>query len=623
MAMRRLETRKDKIKLIRSIVEGLILLLLILSMIRAIFVFTTYQPYNPKDSSIVTGKDQGFIAISYLGVDRTGTNTLIATEALEKQLNALYKNGYVTITQKDIQNYYKNGVALPEKALFLMYEDGRRDTAIFAQKIMENFNYKATVLTYAEKFNNHDTKFLLPEDLKNLLKNSYWEQGSNGYRLEYINVFDRYDNYLGELTSLEYSRVNRYLERKYNQYLMDFIRDKNGIPKETYDEMKSRIEYDYMQMEKIYSEEVGEIPAAYVLMHANTGSYANNDKVSNINESCIKSLFQMNFNREGSVLNTTENDIYDLTRLQPQAYWSTNHLLMRIQDEQKLPVIFEEGNKTWSQRFTELEGEAEFFDDSLILTSRPQGNGLLKVNGSNQAEDIIFSARLKGNKYGTQSVLIRADEEQKNYISVTLKNNVLYIYECINGSEHILFEQNLDLFDGITYQSVEENEKEGLKNISEAAKKYGNEEVPTTAERIDLEKTAATISANSVLTGGKAYVPTIQINEPGDRMLKIQLLSNKLSINLDQKPVVTDMEVDVSNSGTVLLESAWGEYGYSQRNIKDNVYDGVFEGVVLKTKEKGKAWNTVLDYNLYGWDKWKVQAIEIKDQVINWFIKNL
>ena len=186
-----------------------------------------------------------------------------------------------------------------------------------------------------------------------------------------------------------------------------------------------------------------------------------------------------------------------------------------------------------------------------------------------------------------------------------------------------MFEQNLDLFDGITYQSVEENEKEGLKNISEAAKKYGNEEVPTTAERIDLEKTAATISANSVLTGGKAYVPTIQINEPGDRMLKIQLVSNKLSINLDQKPVVTDMEVDVSNSGTVLLESAWGEYGYSQRNIKDNVYDGVFEGVVLKTKEKGKAWNTVLDYNLYGWDKWKVQAIEIKDQVINWFIKNL
>ena len=71
----------------------------------------------------------------------------------------MYKNGYVTITQKDIQNYYENGVALPEKALFLMYEDGRRDTAIFAQKIMENFNYKATVLTYAEKFNNHDTKF--------------------------------------------------------------------------------------------------------------------------------------------------------------------------------------------------------------------------------------------------------------------------------------------------------------------------------------------------------------------------------------------------------------------------------------------------------------------------------
>ncbi len=80
------------------------------------------------------------------------------------------------------------GKALPDKALFLLFEDGRRDTAIFSQKIMEKYNYKATMFTYADKFEKNDPKFLMPKDLLKLVDSSYWELGTNGYRLEYINV---------------------------------------------------------------------------------------------------------------------------------------------------------------------------------------------------------------------------------------------------------------------------------------------------------------------------------------------------------------------------------------------------------------------------------------------------
>lgn len=51
-----------------------------------------------------------------------------------------------------------------------MFEDGRTDTAIFSQKITEEYNYKSTILTYADKFEKEDSKFLKPNDLKDLEK---------------------------------------------------------------------------------------------------------------------------------------------------------------------------------------------------------------------------------------------------------------------------------------------------------------------------------------------------------------------------------------------------------------------------------------------------------------------
>lgn len=142
--------KKDKIKILRGTLQGIVLLVLLIVILKAVFTFSQYKPYDYND--LTSNEDNGFIAVSYFGVDRAGSDTLISTESLEKQLKALKDNGYVTITQQDILDYYNEGKELPDKALFLLYEDGRRDTAIFAQKIMEKYNYKATMLTYADKF---------------------------------------------------------------------------------------------------------------------------------------------------------------------------------------------------------------------------------------------------------------------------------------------------------------------------------------------------------------------------------------------------------------------------------------------------------------------------------------
>lgn len=550
--------RKDRNKIIRSIFEGITLFAAVIIIIKVLFTFSVYKPYS--SSAVSKEAKSGFIAVSYFGVDRSGDSTLISTEALEKQIKALKDNGYVTITQQDILDYYKKGKMLPEKSLFLLFEDGRKDTATFSQNILEQYNYKATMLSYADKFEKKDSKFLMPKDLSELKHSSYWELGTNGYRLEYINVFDKYSNYLGKLDSVEFSKAAPKINRNYNHYLMDYIRDENGIPIESYEEMKERIDNDYKALSNVYNKEIGYIPSLYALMHSNTGKFGTNDKASEVNSKWIKELFTINFNREGYSLNLPNSDLYDLTRIQPQAYWSTNHLLMRIWDDTKKNIKFVVGDEEKARKFQQIKGQAEFVDDKIILTSLPKEKGLIKLLNSKNYKDIKVSTMLNGNIIGSQSIYLRSNEDGSNSICVQLVNNTVNITENSNGNKNTLYSLAL-----------------GDKNKE------------------------------------------FDIKEPGSKKVDIVLIDKKLTITIDGKKIVEELKVNNENEGSILLESAWGKYGYSQRNIADDVYDGVFKGFKVADKND----EVLYDSSLKG-----IQAVTYKakssfNKIVNWFIKNL
>lgn len=551
--------KKERKKLVRGIIQGLVLIVLLIVIIKELFTFSKYNPYN---LSLVDKVDNGFIVVSYFGVDRNATDTLISTEALENQLKSLYENGYVTITQQDVLDYYNNEKLLPRKSLLLLFEDGRRDTAIFAQKIMEKYNYKATMLTYADKFSKKDPKFLLPKDLKELIKTTYWELGTNGYRLEYINVFDKEEKYLGELTSLEFSEVAKEIRRNYNHYLMDYIRDENNVPKENYNEMRERISYDYEKLYEIYNKELGSVPSLYVLMNSNTSQFGTNDKVSDINEMWINEIFDMNFNREGFSLNKRSDSIYDLTRIQPQAYWSTNHLLMRIWDDTKEKVDFVVGDEERARDFNEIKGEIEIKDDTIILTSLPKDKGIIKLKNSGNYKNVKLSVEFNGNIIGSQAIYLRANDDLSNNLKIRLINNTIEIKETLNGKENLIYSQDL-------------NEGRDINDID--------------------------------------------IKEKGDKKFNIILNENKLSVILDEKLILENIEIKNNSEGSVFLESSWGEYGYSQRNIADDVYDGIFKKIKITNLDDEELY----DLNLKGIELINYNIKNYSEKIINWFISNL
>ena len=561
--------RKNRKKVVRSIAEGILLMGLLVLIICAVHTFDSYEPYEETWVEMATDEeDTGFIALSYFGVDRNATKTLISTERLQEHMDALSASGYVTITQQDILDYYKEGKKLPKKSLFLMFEDGRRDTAIFAQKVTEKYNYISTILTYAQKFETGDSKFLMPDDLEELKNGTFCELGTNGYRLEYINVYDRYDRFLGNLNTLEYAHVQPYLGRKYNHYLMDYIRDEYEIPRESYEQMKARIDYDYDEMERIYTEELGDMPDMYVLMHSNTGMFGENEKVSAVNQDRIYELFDMNFNREGYVLNTQESSLYDLTRMQPQSYWHANHLLMRIWDDTEQEMAWVDGDMERKSYWDELDGKAEFHKNEIYLTCEPETVGTLRLRGSEQYQDVIVNTRLTGNKLGIQSVYVRADEERERGICVKIENNELYI---LDGKKQICH-KNLDKLTRVEPVSVEEGAGE------------------------------------------------INLNDPADRQLSISVKGNLLTVSVDGYAAVRDEEISTTEAGYIFIQSGWGGEAYSQRNLVDDVYDGVFVDFEV-TENTGAEKETVLyDNKLHGLERLGNESSRIWKQIGNWFI---
>ena len=612
--------RKDRRKYLRIVVQCLIILVVTVVCANALVTLKTYHPYGQKDAQF--SGDKGFIALAYFGAARTGNHELIGEERLREHLAALKNQGYVTITTKDVAQYYQSAKELPAKSLVLLFEDGRRDTAIFAQKILEELNLKATMLTYPEKFARKDPKFLSIRDLRDLEKTTFWEMGTNGYRLAFINVFDRYNNYLGELDPLEFKQVAPFIRRNYNHYLMDYIRDEYGIPKESHNKMKARISYDYETLRDRYQSGLGYVPAMHVLMHANTGSFGNNDHVSAVNDYWIKNLFTLNFNREGYCFNQRNSSIYDLTRMQPQAYWHTNHLLMRIKYDTKQEVEFVTGDANRHKPWDTVQGALEIQAEQLILTSLPLDRGLLRLKNSTDFGDLKLSVRLKGNQFGLQKIYLRAGENLSRFVAVAVFNNYLYVTEKSDGGERGLFMVNLDRHDGKAIMSIEEHKQAAAVRELEAFIQYADS---TERAKIYTERLKDTLLKHppSISEGAAEYVPELSVHAPGNRLLTLSLAGNKLSVAIDGKTAVHDLPVTASQPGAVYLESAWGNQGWSQRNLADDVYDGVFEQLVITTNTGAAQEEVLFDGRLQGWDAISYTARKGWDSLVNWFVVNL
>ncbi len=555
-----ISTKKDRRKLFRGTLQGIFLIFILYIAINAVFSFNKYEPYDE-----VSDEDNGFIAVSYFGAALQTEGQLIGQKDLDEHLTALKKQGYVTITQQDVIDYYKEGKPLPKRALYLAFEDSRSDTAIYANRLLEKHNLVATMFSYGQGFEKRDSRFIKGKDMIGLRDSGFWEIGTNGYRFEYINVFQYGDQFVGRVNNEQYLEKVTDVDAIYNHYLKDYIRDERSIPVETYDGMKERIDYDYRRMKELYEAETGEVPAVYAMEYANSGESTSNANVRALNEQWIYSLFDMNFNRSGYSVNNRNNSIYDLTRIQPKAHWSTNHLLMRIADDINEELEYVDGNLEQKSQWEISSGAAEFKDKQIILTSTPNGDALMNLKGSQEVKDLNISVRLKGNKTGSQTIYLRANENLTQGVKVEVIEDKLIVYDMTD---------------------------------------LGDKEVIS----IDLEDIE-----------GEYY----ELNEYRDRLFEITLKEDKLSIKLDKEEIISDQTMENNQPGLVYVQSKSIDGINIRRGLADEIYDARFEDFVITEYTESDKEEILFNNKLKGVTRLLYDINKACHDIIDWFVENL
>ena len=585
--------RKNTLKIVRSVFELIVIIAVILwavlSLVRQRSTESLLREESETECVMVpsseivgdwpsTGKADGphFIAVSYNGltdIDRPD-GKIVTQDAYEEQLQTLKASGYQTITQQDVLNYYLNDAPLPEKAMLLIFEDGIMNTTKLAHPALWKNNYIATVCTFAGNLSDEEGLYITSREMKQLKNTSFWETGSNGYRISYINVFDRFENYFGNLNTAEFLAVHTYLRRDYNHYLMDFIRDENRLRTESVTQMQERIAWDYKKMEELYRDDLGYVPALYILMHSNTGAFGNDPLVSRKNAEMMESVFAMNFNRQGTCLNTRDSSVYDLSRLQSRQYFSSNHLMMRIWDDTGHQVVFRLGSAEKAADWERISGAAEFKNRRIVLTTMPYGESEVRFARS-LPKDLDISLRLKGNVVGQQAVKLRTDEHGDGGICVRLYDNVLLIED--GDVQAPLFTLDLLRFDGGPFFSVQQEELNGKIALAAAIIAYDEDEERIAQAERDLE-TLRAMRVPGIEDGAEPFIPELDIDEQDNRALRIRLEGNSISVWLDGVLVADGLSVSSGSGSSLFLEAAvtQGTERFSQTNLSDDVYDGVF-----------------------------------------------
>lgn len=574
---------KNRRKRLRVILQAVILIGLGTLLYQAIM---NVHSYVEPDKSEWRQQD-GFIAFSYFGVGRTGTAKLVAQRQLDQQLKALHEQGYQTVSQQDIIDFYSKGAPLPDKALFLSFEDGRNDSSLFAEPLLKKYNFKATFLSYADKMGKSERKFVQPKEMLKMTKTGYWEMGTNGYRLTYINIFDKDGRFLGMKDEKELTDKTNVAY--YNHYLMDFLRDENMIPVENRMQMEARIEQDYTLMKEIYSSKLGYVPSVYMIMHANALGQGMNPLVTAANTTNIERMFQLHFNREGSSYNDRDLELTNLTRVQPEPSWSTNHLLMKIRKDTGESVKFVLGDEALAKTWDRSGGAAEFADNKIILTSPPDGIGKLVLK--EEVKDVKVTFAATGNVIGKQMLYLRYDREHESYVRLTLENNVVKVEQKVPGRiPEILYQQELS---------------------------------PVSWKEGDLALNRASVYTREQTSAGASKEMEIPDNIQVDRQIEVVLQGNELQLAIDGEFLLDRRQLaDSIGSGKVTLASQ-----ASDPHKNDGIYDAVFENVEivsLKSPDSpdspDEKADVVFSNRLSGWDGLVKRAKLTFDSAVNWVI---
>lgn len=381
---------------------------------------TTFKRDTPPvhDRAAWSQRD-GFVALSYGGIlPEDGNPELISKTRLAKHLEALAKAGYQTITTEDIYNFYNKNKPLPDKALYLMFEGGRKDSVIFSQPILSRIGYNATLFAFGERLNSWERFFIREPELQTLAHSPFWGVGSMGYQARILGLSP---------------------DGKPRHYLTDYLRAPDGSPAEDQAAFDARVTKDFAQVVQTLRRANVPEPWVYVMVPANTLGNSLPEALAKPITAAIETNFPVAFTHFGDSYNSRETDPRTLNRLGVDSTWTAEQLLWEI--ESQLPRT----------RFTDFAGSVEQGlwriklgtlhdkDTQLLLTTEPNVEGLAELRGTKGFEDFLCQVTITPPSQGAGLLYLRY-RSPESYLRLQVTTSRLLVQEKTGADLNTLFQ---------------------------------------------------------------------------------------------------------------------------------------------------------------------------------------
>ncbi len=274
-------------------------------------VYKTTRPITPPERDKNNWVQWShFTAISYAGITTDHDNRYTSPDRLEEHLSALRSAGFRTISTRDIPRFLEGSSPLPDKALLVIFENGRRDSMIRATPLLRKNLFQAVMAVPTAAGNELSRFHMRPGDIQKLSNLPYWEFASAGHRANTLIPVDGTGNEGHFLSRKQWKKGQLETDRKWAKRISG-----------DYDTAASRLH--------LLS---GVAPNAFIYPYSDAGTGNQASKGADaLNQRLAKEHHQVAFIDSNEGINDSYRDPHQLSYLRVRGDWTGEELVKHLQ----------------------------------------------------------------------------------------------------------------------------------------------------------------------------------------------------------------------------------------------------------------------------------------------------
>jgi hypothetical protein len=359
---------------------------------------------------------QGFFAVAYLGVSDKEDGQHVTAERLAGHLQALRAAGYRSITPDDAAAFLEGRAPLPDQALLVLFEGGRKDSFLRATTELRNAGFIAAMCVPTETTSRWGAFYLKKDDLEKVAGLAHWRLCSMGHDTFQPLPVDAKGGTGHFLTQRRWQR-----DRLEND-----------------SEFQHRIENDYAAATQILAE-AGKGPvAAYVYPFADWETNpVSQSPAAAVNRAAAGRHHRIAFNRSESPFNGFGADPLSLTRLRLSGAWDSARLLAELKSYAPRTATVTAADRDHWIANEGIRADANRVEIAPAATAW--------VRGSEAWRDVDVNATLRLGGSGAIGALYARHASHRSYLRVALTAHDIQVQERVGELTRNLGGQSLNI----------------------------------------------------------------------------------------------------------------------------------------------------------------------------------